>query len=576
MSAVQDSGLGLCGLFGALALTTYAASSLGGGIHAVRRMFFSPANAKLNSTTLNWAVFRVANWVASVLFLLSAIAIVTAPRSILSDPMRAPLRSKAALVTCFFTLAWMICFFGVSIVRDDFEAQEAELKRRQQQQQQPKGRAARRDDDDDAAAAAPAAAADRVNLGLGYLLLLPVGPYVALQIAMCTAWEWLDKHSINMLACASRFSDAVSPHVAHFVRHPKDGFMVPTTLWLGVCLPLYFLYELRHAMAHGFVWQRVMVYNLVRIGPMYANFMYVYVLCHKEGHSFAGLFAKPYHTFLNRFFNYWVGLFHGVLPGTFTESHTKNHHRYDNTARDDISCGDRPRDEWHSFVRYVPRWFAYATNVATLRRFALVRDEKGELKLDAAARVALGTAYYVAFLGFFFRLAPLFTAATLLYPLIEANLLLAIVNFTWHAFNDPDDPENEFVISTTIIDGLNFTLREEYHVVHHMYAGVHWSKHQELFEKHKAEYKAARGTLFYGLNLFELFGMCVAKDYDQLAEKYHGQCVGIEMGKSEVATMLKRRLQYTQAWARDPALRAVGPMFLDSLPPQGKAAKKVA
>ena len=35
---------------------------------------------------------------------------------------------------------------------------------------------------------------------------------------------------------------------------------------------------------YGFNWRRAVVYNLVRIGPMYMNFMHVYVLCHKEGH----------------------------------------------------------------------------------------------------------------------------------------------------------------------------------------------------------------------------------------------------------------------------------------------------
>jgi len=55
------------------------------------------------------------------------------------------------------------------------------------------------------------------------------------------------------------------------------------------------------------------------------------------------------------------------------------------------------------------------------------------------------------------------------------NILLSVVNFTWHAFIDPDDLSNEYVNSTTIIEGLNFTLAEEYHVVHHQYSGAHWT-----------------------------------------------------------------------------------------------------
>ena len=350
----------------------------------------------------------------------------------------------------------------------------------------------------------------------------------------------------------------------HLVRHEADGFMVMLTVWLGVALPAYCLYELQHAMVHGFSWRRAMVYNLVRIGPMYMNFMYVYVMCHKEGHSFAGLFADPYNRVLRRVYNHWVGLFHGVLPGTFTHSHTANHHRYDNSERDDICCGDRPRNEWANYVRYIPRWMAYATNIATLRRFALVPDEKGQLQQRKAWEVLAGTIGYIAFIAFFWRLHPAFTAATLVYPLVEANLLLSIVNFTWHAFIDPADPDNDYVISTTIIEGQNFTLREEYHVVHHQYAGIHWTKHKPLFEKHKEEYRKSRGTLFYGCNLFELFGMCVAKDYDKLAELYHGEAVGLDLPKAEIAKMLEERLSYVQEWQSDPAKRAVGPMFQDA------------
>ena len=35
-------------------------------------------------------------------------------------------------------------------------------------------------------------------------------------------------------------------------------------------------------------------YNVLRIGPYFMNFAYVYTLCHKEGHSQLGLFKKEY------------------------------------------------------------------------------------------------------------------------------------------------------------------------------------------------------------------------------------------------------------------------------------------
>ena len=68
-----------------------------------------------------------------------------------------------------------------------------------------------------------------------------------------------------------------------------------------------------------------------------------------------------------------------------------------------------------------------------------------------------------------------FVVFYILYPMIEGNILLAAVNYTWHAFIDPQDHDNDYVNSVTILNGLNFTLSEEYHVVHHQVRAMLWS-----------------------------------------------------------------------------------------------------
>lgn len=52
---------------------------------------------------------------------------------------------------------------------------------------------------------------------------------------------------------------------------------------------------------------------------MNAPLTQVYTLCHKEGHSYAGLYSKGYNDsiLLRNVFNYWIGMFYGVLPATF-------------------------------------------------------------------------------------------------------------------------------------------------------------------------------------------------------------------------------------------------------------------
>ena len=207
----------------------------------------------------------------------------------------------------------------------------------------------------------------------GCALLAVAGPYVALQIFMCNMWDQFDQRIIGLIPLIQKLSHAMAPSTRFIVKHDADGFIFHLLVWLGAILPAWFFYELYRAATVGFSWQRILLYNIIRIGPMYMNFMFVYVMCHKEGHNFGNLFAKKFNGHapfgLKYVFNHWAGMFHGVLPGTFTYSHLYNHHKYDNDERDVYSTAYRTRDTFTSWVTYLPEWFAYASNVSTLRAF---------------------------------------------------------------------------------------------------------------------------------------------------------------------------------------------------------------
>merc|ERR1719359_1548857 len=103
------------------------------------------------------------------------------------------------------------------------------------------------------------------------------------------------------------------------------------------------------------------------------NFAYVYTLCHKEGHSRSGLFSDKYNdSFVMRnIFNWWVGLFFGVMPSTFRFGHSVNHHRYNNGREDCVTTSDKPRDSPVNFIAYLYRFALYATNISTVYQFIL-------------------------------------------------------------------------------------------------------------------------------------------------------------------------------------------------------------
>jgi len=389
-----------------------------------------------------------------------------------------------------------------------------------------------------------------IEFVIGCLIFFIPLPLVFVQIVCTTSWEFLDQQTLNVCHFGTQMNIRFDSYLKKYTHHPKDGFIVTTTIWLGLVLPTYFCWEAYTQYqsiqaGEGFLWWRAALYNIIRIGPQYRHFMFVYVLCHKEAHSYGKLFAEPYNTTLGLkyVYNYFIGFFHGVLPGPFTESHIYNHHKYDNDKDDVYSTGAYPRDSFIEFLRYVYIWFLYALNISSILKFYQ------EQRMERVLRSIGGTLYYCGgvllvyhCVGSFY-----FVVFYILYPMIEGNILLAAVNYTWHAFIDPQDHDNDYVNSVTILNGLNFTLSEEYHVVHHQYGGAHWSKNEELYVKHLPDYKKYTAKVFQNTNLFVVWGMIVAQDYDALAELFVQlkDDPSTHLSPKDLAHLLKVRLQTT-------------------------------
>ena len=81
-----------------------------------------------------------------------------------------------------------------------------------------------------------------------------------------------------------------------------------------------------------------------------------------------------------------------------------------------------------------------------------------------------------------------------------------------------------------------------YHVVHHQYAGAHWTKYVNLYDKHMDGYKACVPSVFVGKNLFEVYGVIAANDWDELANIFYGP-LNPGLTKEELILVLKKRLR---------------------------------
>jgi hypothetical protein len=131
-------------------------------------------------------------------------------------------------------------------------------------------------------------------------------------------------------------------------------------------------------------------------------------------------------------------------------------------------------------------------------------------------KMFMGTVFYFIWFGMFFRLSPIFAFAYIFYPLLENVLLLACIQWCWHGFLDPKNPENPYVGSITVLKGPINVLGEDFHVVHHQYPGAHWTTHQTRYEVFLVACLSTSFSLvyfFFGLETFaricEIQGCCL-------------------------------------------------------------------
>jgi hypothetical protein len=88
-----------------------------------------------------------------------------------------------------------------------------------------------------------------------------------------------------------------------------------------------------------------------------------------------------------------------------------------------------------------------------------------------------------------------------------------------HAFCDPDNPEDYFANTVTVVDEVNF-LNEGYHLCHHHRASLHWTEMPIHFERLRERMRDARSLVFRDLDFLGLFlELTIFHRMDVLAEK---------------------------------------------------------
>lgn len=354
-----------------------------------------------------------------------------------------------------------------------------------------------------------------------FVLLIPV-PWMGAVIGVGLLWDqlWLAVRESWLSNRLGQFFSSIAQRMAKvMMRDERNAPYLYSLFGIGFYTPTLFILAFWWQISYGYnaAWYTVVLvaflYNVLMMGPYFRFFSVIATLIHKEGHDVRGLFKEPY-TFLNNAFGWFIGPFYGHVPETYPLGHNRIHHKYDNGPGDVTFTYDLDRRKPADWLKYLRRFSLYWTGFSVVQYF--IQNKRWE----PARRMATGMLVYYGLIAAITFVSPWFGFAYLILPHMSVIIYLGAINYIWHTFCDPADPDNPYINSVTILNGHYNVYNEDFHVTHHHHPQMHWTKMANDYYSHVDRYEANMASVFTDTQEFEMFVWVMMGRMDLLAEHF--------------------------------------------------------
>lgn len=235
------------------------------------------------------------------------------------------------------------------------------------------------------------------------------------------------------------------------------------------------------------------------------------LMLHATGHR--PIFKREY-AWMQHFITFVLGPLLGHTPTSFEAHHMWMHHAENNMEGDGSCTLAYKRDSFPHWFHYWARFFFFGH--IHLTRYLVLRG-----RARMARRFWAGEAAWLCIAVCAWLINPAAATVVFIIPLLIMRVMLMAGNFAQHAFVDIDDPDNGYKNSNNLVnaDYNHIAYNDGYHIVHHIYPGMHWSEMPLHFTEHLQEYIDADAVVFDGIaDNIVMWVLIMTRRYDYLAE----------------------------------------------------------